>query len=221
MRRSVGDWRERGPSVSWAEMISCALRRFFFCFGAKRTLHDLRVAVWMPSTSQEKALVLDKLDSALALIDKYTPKKFKVLQMDVRFILVAGVPTARGSYIHKLRMVELYQEYVLDAQTTPTSLACLLIHEAQHARLRRLGFGYDETIRNRIEKICYRAQRNFARLLPNSNALVAEAEAQMEADPEFFSNESHRRRDMKALRDLGCPDWIIKTAAWVARRRAA
>ena len=175
----------------------------------------------MLSTSQEKALVLNKLDSALALIDKYAPKKFKVLQMDIRSILVAGVPTARGSYIHKLRMVELYQEYVLDAQTTPASLACLLIHEAQHARLRRLGFGNDETIRNRIEKLCYTAQRNFARLLPNGDALVAEAEARMEADPEFFSIESYRQRDMKALRDLGCPDWIIKTAAWVARRRAA
>ena len=113
------------------------------------------------------------------------------------------------------------KKYVLDAQTTPASLACLLIHEAQHARLRRLGFGYDETIRNRIEKLCYRAQRNFARLLPNGGALVAEAEALMEADSEFFSNESHRRRDIKALRELGCADWIIKTAAWVARRRTA
>jgi hypothetical protein len=118
-------------------------------------------------------------------------------------------------------MVELYQEHVLDAQTTPASLACLLIHEAQHARLRRLGFGYDETVRHRIEKLCYRAQRNFARLLPNGDALVAEAETRMEADPEFYSNESHRRRDMKALRELGCPDWIIKAAAWVARRRTA
>lgn len=174
----------------------------------------------MPSTPQEKTLVFDKLHSALALIDKYAPGKFKALQMDVRLILVAGVPTARGSYIHKLRMIELYQEYVLNTQTTPESLASLLIHEAQHARLRRLGFGYDETIRSRIEKLCYRAQRNFARLLPNNHALVAEAEARMDADPEFLSNESHRRRDMEALRELGCPDWIIKTVAWVARRRA-
>lgn len=173
----------------------------------------------MLSTSEEKVLAFDKLILALDLIDKYAPEKFRTLQMDVRSILVAGVPTALGTYIHKLRMIELYDRYVLDTRTTSESLACTLIHEAQHARLRRLGFGYDETIRSRIERLCFRAQRNLARRFKN-DALVSEAEAWMEADPEFFSNDSRRERQISALRELGCPDWIIKALAWIARRRA-
>ena len=197
-------------------------QRLFFRFGAKRTFRRLKVAVWALSTSEETALAFDKLDSALRLIEKYAPEKSRTLQVDVRSILVAGLPTFRACYIHKLRMVELYQGYVLDVQTTPESLACSLIHEAQHARLYRLEFGYDESIRGRIERLCFRAERNFARLLPKGDGLVAEAEAWMNADPEsVFSDESLRRSKIEALRELGCPDWIIRTVAWVSRRRAA
>ena len=189
-------------------------QRLFFRFGAKRTFHRVKVAVWALSTSEEKALAFDKLDSALGLIEKYAPEKSRTLQVDVRSILVAGLPTFRACYIHKLRMAELYHGYVLDVQTTPESLACSLIHEAQHARLYRLGFGYEEPIRGRIERLCFRAERNFARLLPKGGELVAEAEAWMEADPEpVFSDESRRRGKLKALEELGCPDWIIKELA--------
>ena len=141
--------------------------------------------------------------------------------MDIQSVVVAGAPSAHASYIHELRAVELYDEYVLDAQTTPDSIACTLVHEAQHARLYRLGFGYDKAIGVRIEKLCFRAQRNFARLLPDGEKLVAEAEAWMEADPEVFSNEARRGRELQALRDLGCPEWFVKIMAWIARRRAA
>lgn len=198
------------------------LQRLLFLFGAKRTLHRLRVAVWMLSTSKEKALAFHKLDSALMLIETYAPGKIKALQMDVRSILIVGLPIFRGRYIHKQRMIELQIEYVLDAQTTPASLACTLVHEAQHARLCRLGFGYEEPIRGRIERLCFRAERNFARLLPKCEKLAAEAEAWMQADLEpVFSKEAIRQAGLEALGNLGCPDWIIKTMAWVFRRRAA
>jgi hypothetical protein len=197
-------------------------QRLIFRFRAKRTLHRLSVAVALLSTSKQRALAFDKLDSALGLIQKYAPGKFRALQTDVRSILVAGLPTFRGRYHHKHRMIELELDYVLDAQTTTESLAWTLIHEAQHARLRRLGFGYDEPIRARIERLCFRAQRNFARQLPKGEKLIAEAETWMEADLEaVFSTEARKQANLKALEDLKCPGWIKKTAAWVYKRRTA
>jgi len=176
---------------------------FFFRFGEKRVLRGMSVAVWVLSSPDQRGLLFEKMESALRLIEKLAPDKFRALQRDVRSILVAGVPTFRGRYVQKLRMIELYHEYVLKVQTVPESLACTLIHEAQHARLFRLGFGYDEPIRERIEKLCIRAQRNFARLLPNGDDLVAEAEAWLAADLEpIFSNKSRRQADLRALREL-------------------
>jgi hypothetical protein len=198
------------------------IERLLFRFSAKRQLRRLRVGVWALSSRREKFRAFEKLERALGVIEQYAPAKLEALQSDVETILVAGEPTIRGRYIHKLRMVELYDDYVLDQQKSPEALACTLIHEAQHARLRRLGFGYEEPIRGRIENLCFRAQRNFARLLPDGGELIDDAEAWMAADPELnFSNEAKRRTKLKALSDLGCPAWLIKLLDRISRRRAA
>lgn len=195
-------------------------RRLLFRFSDKRELHRLPVAVWMLTTSEEKALAFDRLGSALGLIERYAPTKLQALQEDVRSILVAGHPGIWGCYVHKLRMIELYSDYVLDDRTTPESIASTLVHEAQHARLYRLGFGYDEPIRARIERLCFRAERNFARLLPKGEESVARAEALIEADLEpIFSAEGRRQANLEALAKLGAPAWLTKIAAWVSRRR--
>lgn len=201
-------------------MTSHMLRRLLFRFSAKRELHRLTVAVWKLSTSKERSLAFDRLDAALGLIERYAPNKLKALQKDVRAILVAGLPSFWGCYVHKLRMIELYSDYVLDDQTTPESIASTLIHEAQHARLWRLGFGYDEPIRARIERLCFRAEKNFARLLPKGEESVARAEAWIEADLEpVFSIEGRRQANLNALEKLGGPSWLIRIMAWVSRRR--
>lgn len=207
-------------SGSSSGLTSHMLRRLLFRFSEKRELHRLPVAVWMLSTSKDRALAFDKLDAALRLIERHAPRKLKALQKDLRSILVAGAPSFWGCYIHKLRMIELYFDYVLDDQTPPASIASTLIHEAQHARLWRLGFGYDEPIRARIERLCFRAERNFARLIPEGEASVARAEAWIEANLEpVFSIEGRRQSNLKALKKLGAPAWLIKTMAWVSRRR--
>lgn len=196
-------------------------QRFFYRFGTKRTLHDVTVAIWMLSSSEEKALAFDRLEMALGLVKKYAPAVFTTLQGDLRSILVAGDPTYEGFYIHDLGMVQLDDKFVLDKATTPNDLACYLVHEAQHARLRRLGFGYEAHIRARIERICIRAQRNLARLLPDGEELVAHAEAWMNADLEaHYSTDSFIQRNVDGLKAAGCPDWLVNALAWVANRRS-
>jgi hypothetical protein len=45
----------------------------------------------------------------------------------------------------------LFFKYVLSSETAVTDVASTLVHEAQHARLWRLGFSYEEMERARIE----------------------------------------------------------------------
>jgi hypothetical protein len=186
----------------------------------KQRLHGLPVAVWV-LVPFERRIAFRKLESALRLIEQLAPEKLGAMQNDIHTILVEGLPTYRGCYVHRLRLIELETGYVFDVKTTPESIACVLVHEAQHARLWRLGFGYDEPIRARIEGLCYRAQRNFARLLPNGEDLAAEAESCMSADLDsFFSNESFRQRHLMALKELGFPSWSIRAMAWVSSHRS-
>jgi hypothetical protein len=191
------------------------LERLIIRLSEKRRLHDLPVAVWVVTPSDDR-IAFGKLDAALRLIQQLAPEKFQAVQKDVHTILVAGLPTYRGCYVHRLRLIELERGYVLDRETTPESIACVLVHEAQHARLWRLGFCYDEPIRGRVEGLCYRAQRNFARLLTNGEDLVAEAEAWMSVGLDtFFSNASVRQRKLGAMKELGFPRWTISAMAWV------
>lgn len=170
----------------------------------------------------EEQEAFQKLDTALALIRRHAPAKLRVLQMDLDSILVAGLPDYRAIYVHKMRMVEFYHRYLLDPDTTPETLACVLIHEAQHARLFRLGFGYEEPIRGRIERLCFRAERNFARLLPAGEDLIAEADSMIAAEPDsIFSDEARRQAKLEALRELGGPNWLVSTMDWISRRRLA
>lgn len=201
-------------------MAKFSLQPFKFRFSEKRTLHGLETAVWFLLSNEEKELAFEKLELSLGLIKRYTPEKFKAMSSDVKSIFVAGNPTCLGSYVRQHRMVELYCDYVFDSDTTPELLAGVIVHEAQHARLFRLGFGYDEPIRGRIEGLCHHANKIFALRIPNGEALAADAEAWREADPEiYYSNYARDQSRREALAELGFPNWILKLVDWKIERR--
>jgi hypothetical protein len=161
------------------------------------------------------------MDVALKLIREKVPRRFRELESDVRCILVAGTPAFLGQFVNELRMIELYDAYAINTETTAEKLACTLVHESQHARLFRLGFGYEQDIRGQIERLCFRAERNFAKTLPDGGDLVAQAEWWMEADAkDHFSTEARREADFRALRELGCPEMIIRVVRWIGNKRA-
>ena len=89
------------------------IQRFFFRFGEKRKFHRLTIAVWILSKRKEKYLAFERIELAFGIIQQYAPEKLRALQNDLDSILVAGDPTYRGRYHHKLRMVELYHDYVV------------------------------------------------------------------------------------------------------------
>jgi hypothetical protein len=45
-------------------------------------------------------------------------------------VLVAGIPVFHGQYINDLKLIELYDEFVFDPDTSIEELASTLVHEA-------------------------------------------------------------------------------------------
>ncbi len=185
-----------------------------------RLIHEITVAVERFINRAERAEIIEKTKAALDLIETYAPVRLKAMQADVQTVFVHNLIEFPGWYVHKQRLVELNARDVLGPQGSPELLACILIHEAQHARLHRLGFGYEQAIRSRIEALCYRAQRNFAQALPNGNEFVSWTQSMLVSDLErAHSTESLFHRRLEALRHVGCPDWSIKLLERLARVR--
>ncbi len=196
-------------------------QRTWFRFSPKRNIHGIASAVWVVAAKADREVVFHKLEEALHLIKEYSPVRFTQLCGDVDRILIAGDPTFWGRYVRELRLIEIYDGYAVAPETSPEQLASTLIHEAQHARLFRLGFGYAEQMRGRIERLCFMAERNFAHRIPNGSKIAESAEDWMSADSDtHFSNKARRRRKQDALRELGCPEWIVKLLERLGKRRA-
>lgn len=113
-----------------------------------------------------------RIEEALRLIRDNAPVRFAQVCTDVDRIWVLGARFYRGRYIHSLRMCELYYYFVLSPATTAASLASTIIHEAQHARHYRLGFAWEQQTKERLERLCYRASRNFLARVPGGTDAI-------------------------------------------------
>lgn len=117
-------------------------------------------------------------------------------------------------------MCELEDNFVRAEDTSVAQIASAIVHEATHARLMRLGFGYEEPKRLRIEHICFGAQQAFARRLPDGKELVKEVEeTQAYYGEAYFSDAGQRDAIREGLRTLGVPKWIIWLLAKLASYR--
>ena len=189
-------------------------------FSHRLHIHDVPCYVSLFHSKQEKEEIFHKLHGAILLIKTHSPVKFSQLRTDVNCILVFGNSSHLGRYINKLRLVELYDEYVNNAEITIEMIASTIVHEAQHARLFRLGIGYEEAIRYRVERLCFLAERSFGLRIPNGDQVVIDANNQLKNNYYGrFSNEANRKANFKVLEELGCPLWIQNLLKWYVKRK--
>jgi hypothetical protein len=177
-----------------------------FWISPKKTIHGLPSAAF--HARAQRAAAFAKLQSAFDCIQQHAPVRYAQVTRDLACVLVAGAPWARGSFHQATRTCELYSEWLLDPETPPEAVAATLIHEAQHARLHRLGFGYPPEIRERIERLCHRAARNFARTVGNCEWLVDELTRQLARDPQIYSPAGRWEAKAAALDSISVPAWI-------------
>jgi hypothetical protein len=178
------------------------------------TLHGIDVALFLATSQEERSLILAKVGSALDLVATHAPHRFAALRRDLRQILVCGPADAAARYDPDRRLCELYVDWVNREDISAEMVAAAIVHEAEHARLWRIGFRYVPELQERIERICHRAERIFGKRLPTGAQVVAQAEAGMQLDAHFYSREERTARKRRAIRQLAQGSFLVWPLLW-------
>ncbi len=123
--------------------------------------------------------VLERLDEALALIERVQPIRFRHLQRDVRAIRVERY-ACRGAFMPAERTVITELTFLARRDITAAPVASSILHEGVHARVAAFrehlarvglsgghpGYDYGSGAMAREERLCRRAELAFGRSLP-------------------------------------------------------
>lgn len=185
--------------------------------------HHTRRIDGMRVLASEMANV-ERVETALNLIHEHDPIRHSRLIRDLEQIWVWAIPGSVGRFRHLGWTCDLDKQFV--ETTAPDLIASVIVHEATHARLYRMGFGYEEAMRERVEQICLRRELAFARKFPggiDSHGVEAILHSLPDLSDEGFDR--RRNEDYRAvfLRN-GVPRWLVNfvivTSSWLHRRRA-
>jgi hypothetical protein len=174
------------------------------------------VPVWhsVTSTSDETA-ELGKVVDAIELIRDLEPHRFARIKRDLAGVWISWI-SGVGDYLETLKVCRLDGSYLRRPATTAERVAATIVHEATHARLLACGFRYEEVIRPRIERVCLRAEIDFASRLPDGSDVIAVAERLMLRLNEAWTDEALQAAEAQQLRKLRLPRWLIR---WLVMRR--
>ena len=110
--------------------------------------------------------VVDRLDDALHLIERYQPWRLRHLRQDLKQILVARFP-CRGAYIPDERTCITELTFLARRDITAATVASSIVHEGMHARVDQMGVRREERNRAKEERLCRRAELEFGQALPS------------------------------------------------------
>lgn len=182
--------------------------------------------LWIGTTESKPYPALRRVEDALQLIKRYDTLNYFRITRNLDRIWVHLLPSAQAHYDRSLNACALDERYVLNETMTLEQIASTIVHEATHARLEGWGIQYLEAMRIRIESICLRRELNFLVKLPDSEPLQDEIVRALDwcaSDPDFYSDKNFwwRRQEgeVETLRYLNAPNWLIRWAMWLIRRR--
>lgn len=169
---------------------------------------DVRVA----HSAENAGDVFKKVGDALSLIARHRPRLAARLRRDVKHLLFADV--SGGRYLAGLQVCLIAVGYA--RRVPPLELAMMIVHEATHARLSRAGFRYVGECRERLERICVRAEVAFAQCVPGSRAAVEKAQAMEQS--QWWDPEKSAEATLAELRRRGVPAWVMAVLRRLVRR---
>jgi hypothetical protein len=195
------------------------LERIAMRFGRRREVHGILVSAFTDKAKQD--IALERVAAAVELIRQYHPAGFRRVQRGLKRILVSWLPGTWGEYQPELDLCVLNEDHVCARETSIADIASTVVHESTHARLIRTGVPYDESLRQRIEGICFRAERAFGRRLPDGRDIVESAERQLARKDDFVSDDARWHRLLDSGRKIGFPGWVLNWAdrRWQSRRK--
>ena len=128
-------------------------------------LRGFRVVVENSRPDIRTSDVLERLDDALALIERYQPWRFRHLQRDVNRIWVVRY-ACRGAFFPDTRTCMTELTFLNRRDITAATVASSILHEGVHARVHAMGVTRAESLLPREERLCRRAELAFGRALP-------------------------------------------------------
>ena len=143
-----------------------------------RILHEVRgFRVVVDNTRPDIATadVVQRLDVALALIERYQPWRLAHLRRDLDHIRVLRY-ACRGAYFPEQRACMVELTFLARRDIGAATVASTIVHEGMHARIQRYSAigtrqaaaraGLRAPDRAREERICRRAELEFGQALP-------------------------------------------------------
>lgn len=145
--------------------------------------------------------VLQRLDEALELIERYQPWRLRHLRRDIDEIRVVRFP-CRGAWIPDQGACVTELTFLARRDISAAPVASSIIHEGMHARVDRMGVSRHGRDRAREERLCRRAELEFGLSLPPElgapvvqRALDSLGLADQEVAPEIDWSEALRRQN--------------------------
>ncbi len=149
-----------------------------------RAIRGIRVVVENTRPDVQTAMVFARLDGALDLIEQYSPAHFRRLRRDFAQIVSRRYP-CRGAYLSHDRTCLVELTFTVNPAFTLPQVAAVILHEAMHARLDRMGVRRERLSPGREERFCRRAEIEFGQVVPGGEPVVRRAlEALAAADEE-------------------------------------
>ena len=158
------------------------------------TLHGIEVNVENTRTDIETGAVLERLDEALALIDRTQPWRLRHLRRDLDYIAVVRFP-CRGAYLPDERACVTELTFLARRDISAAPVAASIVHEGMHARIAAMV--RDRSVRNpaREERLCRRAELDFGLALPRELGEVVHQEVRRELASCARSNLGEMKND--------------------------
>ncbi len=188
-----------------------------------RPVEGLRVAIF----KDEPSCTVRLIEEALRLIRTYDPARFARLAKDMPGGLhVSPLAGHYAQFNPTLLSCELNSRCFRTVRD-PETLASIIVHEATHVRLSRIGIVYHEPVRLRIEAICLRREIAFSRKLPNGEVCARQAQHALDnLHVSDYTNSAFtlraallRRRTRRSLRKKGVPIRMLGLMARAFRKR--
>ena len=110
-------------------------------------------------------VVLQRLDDALALIERHQPWRFAHLVRDVERFWIVRYP-CRGAFFPDERTCMTELTFLARTDITAAPVASSILHEGMHARVHAMGVSPVDRDMAHEERICRRAELAFGQALP-------------------------------------------------------
>ncbi len=143
-----------------------------------RTIRGVRVSVNNTRADIETRRVFERLDGALAVIERYQPHRLRRFRRDVAGIVVKRFP-CRAAFFGDTRLCLIELTFAGGGQFSDAQVAASIVHEGVHARLLTMGLSGHPGCEAREERLCRQAELELGLAVPDGQAVVERALASL------------------------------------------